>query len=102
MKAVIALGLVIIAIMFGVGALALTFNASDRAAQIETDAPTDARAVAQSEEPMSTVKGIVEAIVKPQGPLAPEIASATWLNSPALSSAQLRGKVVVIEFWTYG
>jgi cytochrome c biogenesis protein CcdA/thiol-disulfide isomerase/thioredoxin len=25
-----------------------------------------------------------------------------WLNSPALSRAQLRGKVVLIDFWTFG
>jgi len=25
----------------------------------------------------------------------------TWLNSPPLSAAQLRGKVVLVDFWTY-
>jgi len=25
----------------------------------------------------------------------------TWLNSPPLSTAELRGKVVVVDFWTY-
>jgi hypothetical protein len=33
---------------------------------------------------------------------APEIVSDTWLNSPPLASAALRGKVVVVEFWTFG
>ncbi|WP_232081279.1 thioredoxin family protein [Variovorax sp. WDL1] len=27
--------------------------------------------------------------------------ATTWLNSPPLSSASLRGKVVLIDFWTY-
>jgi thiol-disulfide isomerase/thioredoxin len=27
--------------------------------------------------------------------------AVTWLNSPPLSTADLRGKVVVVEFWTY-
>jgi thiol-disulfide isomerase/thioredoxin len=27
--------------------------------------------------------------------------AVTWLNSPPLSSADLRGKVVVVDFWTY-
>jgi thiol-disulfide isomerase/thioredoxin len=27
--------------------------------------------------------------------------ATTWLNSPALSAAGLRGKVVLIDFWTY-
>jgi thiol-disulfide isomerase/thioredoxin len=32
----------------------------------------------------------------------PSLAGATtWLNSPPLDTAQLRGKVVLIDFWTY-
>jgi cytochrome c biogenesis protein CcdA/thiol-disulfide isomerase/thioredoxin len=32
----------------------------------------------------------------------PSLAGATsWLNSPALSPAMLRGKVVLVDFWTY-
>lgn len=31
----------------------------------------------------------------------PIAASAQWLNSPPLSSEMLRGKVVLVEFWTY-
>jgi thiol-disulfide isomerase/thioredoxin len=27
--------------------------------------------------------------------------ASTWLNSPPLSAAQLRGKVVLVDFWTY-
>lgn len=38
----------------------------------------------------------------PRTPLAPEIAGDTWLNSAPLASEDLRGKVVVIEFWTFG
>ena len=38
----------------------------------------------------------------PRGPIAPEIVSATWLNSAPLASADLRGKVVVVEFWAFG
>ncbi len=34
--------------------------------------------------------------------MAPPIAGAThWLNSPALDDAALRGKVVLVDFWTY-
>ncbi|AVR98546.1 thioredoxin family protein [Pseudoduganella armeniaca] len=33
---------------------------------------------------------------------APELAGVkTWLNSPPLSLRQLRGKVVLVDFWTY-
>jgi len=35
-------------------------------------------------------------------PLMPPISGATqWLNSPPLSSESLRGKVVLVDFWTY-
>jgi cytochrome c biogenesis protein CcdA/thiol-disulfide isomerase/thioredoxin len=44
---------------------------------------------------------------KPAGDLpvegeVPSFAGATlWLNSPPLSTAELRGKVVMVDFWTY-
>lgn len=33
---------------------------------------------------------------------APEINNDTWLNSEPLRLADLRGKVVIVEFWTFG
>jgi hypothetical protein len=40
------------------------------------------------------------------GPLqdrpAPELADTTWINSAPLKVKELRGKVVLLEFWTYG
>jgi hypothetical protein len=36
------------------------------------------------------------------GAAAPEIAGAPWINSEPLTLAGLRGKVVAVEFWTYG
>jgi hypothetical protein len=38
----------------------------------------------------------------PDGPLAPELTNQTWLNSERLTSADLRGRVVLIDFWTFG
>lgn len=35
-------------------------------------------------------------------PAAPEVESPVWINSPPLRLADLRGKVVLVEFWTYG
>ena len=36
------------------------------------------------------------------GQVAPEITGGPWLNSEPLSLAGLRGRVVFVEFWTYG
>jgi hypothetical protein len=36
------------------------------------------------------------------GAPAPEIAGGPWIGSPPLTTAGLRGRVVVVEFWTYG
>lgn len=33
---------------------------------------------------------------------APEIISSTWINSAPLTMDVLRGKVVMVEFWTFG
>jgi hypothetical protein len=36
------------------------------------------------------------------GQAAPEITGGPWINSEALSLAALKGRVVLVEFWTYG
>ena len=36
------------------------------------------------------------------GEQAPEITGDRWINSSPLSMAGLRGRVVLIEFWTFG
>ena len=33
---------------------------------------------------------------------APEISNQVWINSQPLQVASLRGKVILLEFWTYG
>src|SRR5512135_1653211 len=32
---------------------------------------------------------------------APELASTVWINSPPLAAMDLRGRVVVVDFWTF-
>jgi hypothetical protein len=36
------------------------------------------------------------------GQAAPEITGGPWINSEPLSLGGLRGRVVLVEFWTYG
>ena len=36
------------------------------------------------------------------GQPAPDITGAPWINSEPLSLEKLRGRVVFVEFWTYG
>ena len=36
------------------------------------------------------------------GRQAPELLNETWLNSQPLHRADLKGKVVMVEFWTFG
>ena len=36
------------------------------------------------------------------GRKAPDIASQTWLNSAPIHLSDLKGKVVMVEFWTFG
>jgi hypothetical protein len=37
-----------------------------------------------------------------EGERAPEIVGQSWINSGPLSMAALAGRVVLVEFWTYG
>ena len=37
-----------------------------------------------------------------KSPVAPEFATGTWINSEPLTLQELRGRVVLIEFWTFG
>ncbi len=36
------------------------------------------------------------------GAAAPEVARERWINSEPLTTPSLRGRVVLVEFWTFG
>ena len=36
------------------------------------------------------------------GAAAPDVAGERWINSEPLTTASLRGRVVLVEFWTFG
>jgi hypothetical protein len=46
--------------------------------------------------------GSVEAQIVPLGAAAPEIVGGPWINSDPLTLGALRGRVVLIDFWTFG
>ena len=49
----------------------------------------------------SKVAGPVDTAHLTVGPSAPAVDTADWINSPPLTQADLRGKVVLYDFWTY-
>jgi hypothetical protein len=46
--------------------------------------------------------GSAAAQIVPLGAPAPEIAGGPWINSSPLTLSALRGRVVLIDFWTFG
>lgn len=44
---------------------------------------------------------MTSASVHVEGPLPPFTGAVAWINSPLLTPESLRGKVVVVDFWTY-
>jgi len=52
-----------------------------------------------------TVAAVSAFVPRAQGRVgmsAPDIASQTWLNSEPTPMAEFKGKVVLVEFWTFG
>ena len=50
----------------------------------------------------ASANGETASAAAPTGPVAPEFVGITqWLNSEPLTLAELRGKVVLVDFWTY-
>ena len=47
------------------------------------------------------VDGVAGQVLKVGAP-APDIAGGPWIGSEPLTLAGLRGRVVLVEFWTYG
>ena len=51
---------------------------------------------------LACVPGRADAQAPLVGRPAPEIAGGPWLNSPSLTLNALRGRVVLVDFWTSG
>lgn len=50
---------------------------------------------------VSSVKAAAAPDVSSQGEMPSLSGASAWLNSPALTSESLRGKVVLVDFWTF-
>lgn len=57
------------------------------------------RAPAESDKP-DAKRDVL--IAGPEARLAPQIASGEWINSGPLKLEALRGRVVLVDFWTFG
>jgi cytochrome c biogenesis protein CcdA/thiol-disulfide isomerase/thioredoxin len=90
----VLMGVVMIALGLDTGVLARLSLASTAATEqmlVENSAlghTTKTVAVAGSDLPV-------------EGKMPPLDGAVTWINSPTLTLAQLRGKVVLVDFWTY-
>lgn len=70
---------------------------------LPTVTPTPAPVVAAAPAPvddLSPEHAAVLASLKDWGP-APELGNEVWINSAPLRLTDLRGQVVIVEFWTY-
>ena len=76
------------------------------AAQILEQTTSQSQSITQS-QPLSDTAAVLTPEQQllaslPNRGAAPELFNETWLNSPPLKLAELRGKVVLIKFWTFG
>ena len=46
--------------------------------------------------------GLATAQALRPGQPAPDVAGGPWINSAPLTLAELRGRVTLVEFWTFG
>ena len=79
-------------------AAAETVPANARPVQLPTVTPSPQPTPTPALDPQ--VQQILDGLGN-QGP-APELTNQVWINSQPLKLADLRGQVVIVEFWTYG
>ncbi len=67
-----------------------------------TAVEADHKVAAITADPQAAADGYDVFIAAQKARTAPALAGGTWLNSAALTLEKLRGRVVLVEFWTYG
>src|SRR5262245_43216972 len=90
----------ILGIVMALAALAILFNADQK---LQTWFPNYTNALQGKVERNSVArKELAKLQTKPSGPPAPAFTGIdAWINSKPLTLASLRGKVVLVDFWTY-
>ena len=100
----IGLGLDVRLLAEGPGASTAGFEQGllDRLAPAEAQGLWTQEAMPLADGPIA-VKASRPPVALPVEPTVPSLSGAVqWLNSPPLSLEQLRGKVVLVDFWTFG
>jgi cytochrome c biogenesis protein CcdA/thiol-disulfide isomerase/thioredoxin len=94
-------------VLVGVGAIALGLDtrvlsklSSAQTSGLETGLARTL-GVGQMDESQAKTNALGELVLPIEGALPPLDGLGPWFNSPPFNLAQLKGKVVVIDFWTY-
>jgi thiol-disulfide isomerase/thioredoxin len=95
-------------VLVGVGAIALGLDtrvlsklSSTQTANLESALARKLGASRQMNETNARTNAMGELVLPVEGALPPLDGLGPWFNSPPLTRDQLKGKVVVIDFWTY-
>ena len=95
-------------VLIGVGAIALGLDtrvlskiSSAQTASIESGLARSLGASQAMDETATRTNAAGELVLPPIGNLPSLEGLGPWFNSPPLTNAQLKGKVVLIDFWTY-
>src|SRR5215210_913222 len=95
-------------VLAGVGAIALGLDtrvlsklSSAQTASFESSLASKLGVGQQMNDSRARTNAMGELILPVEGTLPPLDGLGPWFNSPPLTREQLKGKVVVIDFWTY-
>ena len=95
-------------VLVGVGAIAFGFDtrvlsqvSSAQTASIETGLASKLGVSQRMGETSAKTNGMGDLVLPVEGTLPPLDGLGPWFNSAPLTREQLKGKVVVIDFWTY-
>lgn len=110
MKRISVLALLLIAVFLVVGACGTADETAETADVVRTEAPGSAgqdvteetATLTSTQEPSEPSPDPTSTREVASGPTAPEVEGIhAWINSQPLMISELKGKVVLVDFWTY-